>query len=78
MDLNKPIWQLTVNEFLSILDDKIDSKIEEVSVTTPEEKKEFIYGLAGLAKLLGVSKTHASRLKSKGIFDEAIHQNGRS
>ena len=41
------------------------------------EKKEYVYGINGLADLIGCSKTHASRLKSQGIFDEAIIQRGR-
>ena len=45
-----------------------------------EEKllnEKYVYGLSGLAKILGCSKNHAGKLKSKGIFDEAIIQNGR-
>lgn len=75
-ELNKPLWQLTIGEFVEILDSKIPT-------LKPEEKEEdiqnrnYVYGLAGLAKILGCSKNHASKLKSSGMFDEAIIQNGR-
>jgi hypothetical protein len=62
-DLKTPIWQLTVEEFL------------EVSKNiNPEQKYE--YGLKGLAKILGCSVSKASEIKSLGILDEAIIQNG--
>lgn len=63
IDFKTPIWQLTVGEFLEI------SK-----GCTPEKKYE--YGLKGLAKILGCSVSKASKIKSSGILDEAIVQNG--
>lgn len=43
-------------------------------VTTPT----YVHGLDGLAKLLGVSKRHAQRIKSTGCLDKAISQRGRT
>ncbi|REC50621.1 MULTISPECIES: DUF3853 family protein [Chryseobacterium] len=60
---NTPIWQLTVGEFL------------EVSKSLISEKK-YEYGLKGLAKILGCSVSKASEVKSSGLLDEAIIQNG--
>ncbi|AQW96144.1 DUF3853 family protein [Elizabethkingia anophelis] len=75
-DLNTPIWQLTVAELVELLDSgKKDSK-DQLSVIK-EEKKEYVYGISGLAKILGCSKNHAGRLKSSGLLDGAILQNGR-
>lgn len=37
----------------------------------------YVYGLSGLAKLLGVGKTTAQKLKNEGIFDAAITQTGK-
>ena len=37
----------------------------------------YEYGLKGLAKILGCSVSKASKIKSSGILDEAIIQNGR-
>lgn len=75
IDRNTPIWQLTLGDFLQAFQKYTDpsNKIEIETV----EKKEYVYGINGLADLIGCSKTHASRLKSQGIFDEAIIQRGR-
>lgn len=40
--------------------------------------KNFVYGLKGIAKLLGVSKSTAFRIKKSGEFDEAIYQRGKT
>ena len=63
IDPQTPIWQLTVAEFL------------EVSKSIGSEKK-YEYGLKGLAKILGCSVSKASEVKSSGILNEAIVQNG--
>lgn len=63
VDPKTPIWQLTVEEFL------------EVSKNISSEKK-YEYGLKGLAKILGCSVSKASEVKSSGILNEAIIQNG--
>lgn len=63
VDPKTPIWQLTVEEFL------------EVSKNISSEKK-YEYGLKGLAKILGCSVSKASEVKSSGILNGAIIQNG--
>lgn len=65
MNINpkKPLLQLTVEEFLELQKSNI-----------PDKKYE--YGLKGLAKTLGCSRSKAAQLKSRGILDDAIIQNG--
>lgn len=63
IDPQTPIWRLTVEEFL------------EVSKELASESK-YVYGLKGLAKMLGCSVSKASDIKSSGILNEAIIQNG--
>lgn len=63
IDPTTPIWQLTVAEFL------------EVSKNFNADKK-YEYGLKGLAKILGCSRSKASKVKSSGILDKAIIQKG--
>lgn len=58
-----PIWKLTVEEFLEIFQ-KINSE------------SKYEYGLKGLAKIFGCSVSKASEIKSSGILDGAIIQNG--
>lgn len=75
IDRDTPIWQLTLGDFLQAFQKytEIPNNIEQEVI----EKKEYVYGINGLADLIGCSKTHASRLKSQEIFDEAIIQRGR-
>lgn len=63
IDLNTPIWQLTVGQFM------------ELQNRSASEKK-YEYGIKGLAKILGCSRTKAAEIKASGIIDEAIVQNG--
>ena len=63
IDPKTPMWQLTVEEFL------------EVAKNLNAEKK-YEYGLKGIAKILGCSLSKASEIKSSGILDKAIVQNG--
>ena len=58
-----PICNLTVEEFLEI-SQKINSE------------SKYEYGLKGLAKIFGCSVSKASEIKSSGILDGAIIQNG--
>ncbi|MFC4163876.1 DUF3853 family protein [Epilithonimonas zeae] len=63
IDPQTPLWKLTVKEFL------------EVARNISSEKK-YEYGLKGLAKILGCSVSKASEVKSSGILNDAIIQNG--
>ncbi len=77
-DKNKPIWQLTVAELESIIERKINNTTVDTTTIIDASKKEYVYGIDGLANLLGCSTPQAQRFKSRGIFDDAIFQNGRT
>jgi hypothetical protein len=64
IDPKKPLFELTVGEFLSL------------QKNTASEKK-YEHGLKGLAKLFGCSRSKAAELKSSGILDGAIIQSGK-
>lgn len=55
---------------LSLLQDE-----EEHTESSP--KKHFIYGMKGLAQLLGCSLSTANRIKKSGVLNAAIAQNGK-
>lgn len=73
MDAKKRVIDLTLGELLDAISERmqVQDKPEE-----PREGKHYVYGLKGLARLLGCSKTTASRLKSSGKIDEAVTQVG--
>ncbi len=62
IDKTKLLKDLTVDEFLRLLSIK--------------EEKKYVYGLKGLARLLGCSRQKASDIKGSGIINDAIIQNG--
>lgn len=74
MNLNTPLWQLTVGEFLEL--QKRESPIKQGSVTCKQERT-FVYGISGLAGLLKCSNATAQKVKNSGIIDKATSQFGR-
>ncbi|MDD3078298.1 MAG: DUF3853 family protein [Paludibacter sp.] len=73
IDLNKPIWQLTVGEFLQLLEQRQPIVLKE----TEMPQKRLVYGIAGIAQLLNCSMTTANRIKASGKINRAISQCGR-
>ena len=71
--LNKPIMTMTGREFLELFGKAINTpaKVKDFSQT------ECVFGLDGLASLIGCKKTKAQQVKNSGILDDAIIQNGR-
>lgn len=79
MDAKKRIIDLTLGEFLDAIGERMEvsaQKPEKPKSAKPKSAKRYVYGLKGLAMLLGCSKTTAARLKASGRIDEAITQVG--
>lgn len=74
-DLNKRVIDLTAGELLELIAEGITTPTK-VEIDTTQENKEFVYGLDGIAKLFGCSKTTANRIKQSGKIDGAITQVG--
>lgn len=72
---NKPLWQMTGEEFL-YLQQNSEQK-EAGTVITPAPSKKHVYGIAGIARLFGCSIPTANRIKQSGKIDKAITQIGR-
>lgn len=77
--LLKPIWQMTGEEFLSLLEDNENSypKTDENTLLQSQFPK-YVYGIRGIANLLNSSIATANRLKKSGKIDAAIIQTGRT
>lgn len=83
--------EVTVREQLIEIQSKIVNILAFLSSDTEETEtievssfskdlsleKKYVYGLKGLASILGCSKSHAQNIKNSGILDKAIIQNGR-
>ena len=74
---NKPIIQAFLFVLFVLIEDMFATPTAYPHDKPPEVKSHLVYGLAGLAKLLGVCKSTASKIKSSGILDPAISQHGK-
>ena len=63
-----PIWQLTVREFMEIMNSNEQK---------PVEQKKYDYGIAGIARTFNCSRSTALRIKNSGKIKKAISQTGR-
>lgn len=72
---DKPLFQMTGEEFIYLQKNYNPDLPKEKS--NPTTEKNYVYGIRGIAKLLGCSQSSANRLKKSGIIDKAIIQNGR-
>ena len=79
MNLNelkqKPLWQMTDEEFLYL--QKINENKKPEIVSLNNSTKKHVYGIAGIARLFGCSIPTANRIKQSGRIDKAITQIGR-
>ncbi len=82
MNSNKPIFSLTVEEFITALKEglgiiDLDAEQEELKDRNVQVQKHYVYGLKGLCSLLGCSISSAARIKKSGAIDAAISQRGK-
>ena len=79
MNLNelkqKPLWQMTGEEFLYL--QKINENKKPEIVSLNNSTKKHVYGIAGIARLFGCSIPTANSIKQSGRIDKAITQIGR-
>lgn len=69
------IIDLTIGQLLDVVEDRVRAVLANKPTKQGGERR-YVYGLKGLAKLLGCSKTTASRIKTSGKIDKAITQIG--
>lgn len=71
----KPLWQMTGEEFLYLQQNSEQKEADPTIIQTPQKK--HVYGIAGIARLFGCSVPTANRIKQSGKIDKAITQIGR-
>lgn len=74
-DRNTRVIDLTLGELLDAVEDRVRAVLANKPSGQDKERR-YVYGLKGLAKLFGCSKTTASRIKTSGKIDKAITQIG--
>ena len=78
MQQDKLLINMTCPEFIEALRQGLGLGDSDPSTTQETVvKKHNVYGMQGLADLLGCSLTTASRIKKSGVLDPAISQKGR-
>lgn len=77
--LNKPLWQMTGGDFVSLVREAglNASPAVESAAHRDDGSGKYVYGIDGLARLLGCSRPTACRIKKSGKIDRAIRQIGR-
>lgn len=76
--LQKPLWQMTGEEFM-FLSKSTSQNNEDKNQDTPPQtsSKKYVYGIDGIAEIFGCSRPTASRIKKSGRINAAIRQIGR-
>lgn len=74
---NKPLMMLTGGELVELLLTAIGQTTDGSDAQVAEHGKQYVYGVAGLAKLLGCSIATAQRRISSGKIDQCIIRSGR-
>lgn len=74
----KPLWQMTGEEFLALQNsaNKSIKSQESIPIVSTKEKR-YVYGILGISKIFGCSIPTANRIKKEGKIDRAITQIGR-
>ncbi len=75
--LKQPIWQLTGEQFLELLNFKHADEPQIQDEVHDTKSHTYVYGIAGLCKLFQCSKSTAHRIKNSGVIKDAITQTGR-
>lgn len=52
--------------------------LADMVMESKPKKKEYVYGIKGMADLLGVSESTVERMKKEGVLDGAYTQSNRS
>lgn len=78
---NKPLFQATLGDLVEVMKEQLGFISEKGKDgrgnTNPSSEKRYVYGLFGISKLFGCSQATAQRIKSSGVIDAAISQNGK-
>ena len=72
-----PMWQLSVREFIEILEKMVLTKNLPEKINPTRQTERWVYGIDGIAKIFNCSRGTAMKIKKSGVIDPAIKQVGR-
>ena len=70
----KPLFQSTLGDLVEVLKEELGFASDNIF---PSGGKHYVRGMKELAKALHCSISTAQRIKSSGVIDAAISQNGK-
>ena len=72
---DKPLFQATLGDLIEALNEGFANEGKDGRANTnPSSEKRYVFGIS---KLFGCSQATAQRIKSSGVIDAAISQNGK-
>ena len=76
MNLDKPLATATLADLYEVIRELLNDN--KCNAVVDLQEKKYVYGIKGLASLLGCSIATAERVKASGILNPAISQHGRT
>lgn len=67
---------LTVAQLAEVINKAVECSLRQQTTTT--QAPQLVYGIKGIADLLGVSERQARYIKASGTISKAIRQQGRT
>lgn len=67
---------LTVAQLAEVINKAVECSLRQQTATT--QAPQLVYGIKGIADLLGVSERQARYIKASGTISKAIRQQGRT
>ena len=71
------IIDLTVAQLAEVIDRAVEESLSRRTPST-DNRPRLVYGIKGIAQVFGVSERQARYIKSSGVINKAIKQQGRT
>ena len=71
------IIDLTVAQLAEVIDKAVEESLSRRNQPTDNAPR-YVYGIKGIAQVFGVSERQARYIKSSGVINKAIRQQGRT
>ena len=71
------IIDLTVAQLAEVIDGAVEESLSRRTPST-DNRPRLVYGIKGIAQLLGISERQARYVKASGTISRAIRQQGRT
>lgn len=78
IDSDTRLIDLTVTQLAEVIDRAVQDSLRRHQPEQAPAQKWLVYGIAGIAQLFGCSERQARYIKSSGVINKAIRQQGRT